>query len=335
MSTPPSLPRTETKEDADYIKICEEYNYLIETIPKGNGWRVKHLYNYNGFWLNPIYIKANLLLHTYFKSHPTDIFLASFMKSGTTWLKALMISTINRHRYNFSDHHLHHHGPQTTFPFLEGELLSYPNTDFTNMSAPRLFSTHFPRTLLPSSVTSCKFIYICRDPKDVLISKWFFMNKIRDKDLLPLSFDEAFELFCQGISDSGPFWEHVLSYWRASMDAPDKILFLKYEEVKEQPEVVVRKLAAFMGEPFTMEEDEDRVAENIVNLCNFENLSNLEVNKKGVTKLGKLVVENHEFFRKGQIGDWKNYLTEEMKERIDGIIHEKLKGSGLTFSESA
>ncbi|KAI3724468.1 hypothetical protein L2E82_36246 [Cichorium intybus] len=335
MSIPPSLPITESKEDGDYIKLCKEYDYLIETIPKGNGWNVKHLYKYNGFWLNPIGIKANLLLHAYFKSHPTDIFLASFMKSGTTWLKALMISTINRHRYNFTDHHLHHHGPQSTFPSIDIEFQSYPITDFMHISAPRLFATHLPRTLLPPSVTSCKFIYICRDPKDVLVSKWFFMNKIRDTDLPPLSFDEAFDLFCQGISDFGPFWEHVLSYWRASLDAPDKILFLKYEEVKEQPEAVVRKLATFMGEPFTAEEDEQRVAENIVNMCSFENLSNLEVNKTGVFNIGIGKVGNREFFRKGKIGDWKNYMTEEMKQRIDGITHEKLKGSGLAFGENA
>ncbi|KAI3513941.1 hypothetical protein L1887_12183 [Cichorium endivia] len=157
------------------------------------------------------------------------------------------------------------------------------------MSAPRLFSTHFPRTLLPPYVTSCKLNYICRDPKD----------------------------------------EHVLSYWKASLDAPDKILFLKYEEVKQQPEAMVRKLAAFMSEPFTKEEDEK------INMCSFEYLSNLEVNKTGVFKFGKAEAGNREFFRKGKIGDWQNYMTEEMKERIDGIIHEKLKGSGLTLGEIA
>ncbi|KAL7613453.1 hypothetical protein Lser_V15G05052 [Lactuca serriola] len=322
----------ESKEHEDhYNKICEDYNHLMETLPKGNGWRSKHLYNYNGFWISPKYIKANLLLHAYFKPQPTDIFLASFMKSGTTWLKSLIFSTLTRHLYSFSDHYLHHHGPQSTFPFLESECENFPITDFTHMSSPRLFATHFPRTLLPESMTSCKFVYICREPKDVLVSKWVFMNKIREKDLPPFSFDEAFDLFCEGVSNYGPFWEHVLSYWRASLESPEKILFLKYEEVKRQPEVVVRRLAAFMGIPFMAEEVEKGVVENIVKLCSFENLSNLEVNKKGVEKFGTVEVENREFFRKGEIGDWRNYLSDEMKQRIDGIIDEKFKGSGLIF----
>ncbi|KAI3796507.1 hypothetical protein L1987_39179 [Smallanthus sonchifolius] len=258
-----SFPSSE--EDSE---ICEKHKQLLETLPKGSGWRVQHVYNYNGFWLDPKSIKNNLLLHTYFRSQPTDIFLASFMKSGTTWLKALMFSTLNRHRYSFSDHHLHNHSPQSTFPFLDSE--SYPITDFTNMSVPRLFATHFPRTLLPACMSSC------------------------------------------------------------NLESPDKILFLKYEDIKEQPEVVVRKLAAFMGKPFTVEEEEVR---EIVKLCSFENLSNLEVNKKGVDKFGTLVeVERRYFFRKGEIGDWKNYLSEEMKERIDAITDVKFQGSGLILN---
>ncbi|KAJ9560232.1 hypothetical protein OSB04_005392 [Centaurea solstitialis] len=134
-----------------------------------------------------------------------------------------------------------------------------------------------------------------------------------------------------GVSDFGPFWEHVLSYWRASLDSPDKILFLKYEELKKQPEVELRKLAAFMGRPFTVEEEEKGIVEEVVKMCSFENLSNLEVNKTGITDLRAIKMENRLFFRKGEIGDWKNYLSEEMKDRIDKIMDEKLKGPGLVL----
>ncbi|KAJ9536270.1 hypothetical protein OSB04_un000542 [Centaurea solstitialis] len=329
MSISKPLPTTpKSKRDALFEKFCKEHKELIKTLPIGNGWRVQHLYNYNGFWLDPLYIKSNLLLHTYFRSQSSDIFLASFMKSGTTWLKALMFSIINRHRYTISDHYLLQHGPQSTFPHIDSEF-DRPTIDFSHFPPPRLFATHFSQTLLPPSMTSCKLVYVCRDPKDVLISKWHFMNQIRLKDRPPLSLDEAFELFCQGVSDFGPFWEHVLSYWRASLDSPDKVLFLKYEEVKKQPEVELRKLAAFMGQSFTTEENENGVVEEIVKLCSFENLSNLEVNKNGVNDFKVVEVENRLFFRKGEIGDWKNYLSEEMKERIDKITDEKFKGSGL------
>nr|XP_043609271.1 cytosolic sulfotransferase 11-like [Erigeron canadensis] len=325
-----TTPKTKEEEE-EYNFICQQHNQLIKTSPKGNGWRVKTLYNYKGFWINPNTLKTNLILHSYFKCQPTDIILASFMKSGTTWLKALMFSTLNRDRYTFSDHHLLRNGPQSTFPFIDCEC--YPISDFTHLPKPRLFATHFARALLPPCMTStCKFVYVCRDPKDVLISKWHFMKKLRSTDLPPLTLEKAFSLFCQGVSEYGPFWEHVLSYWKASLESPDKILFLKYEEIMKKPEVVVRKLAEFMGKPFVEDEEEKGVVNEIVKLCSFENLSNLEVNKNGVEKFGKLVeVEKCQFFRKGEIGDWKNYLSKEMKECIDGITHEKLKGSGLVL----
>ncbi|KAL8237115.1 hypothetical protein R6Q59_018196 [Mikania micrantha] len=84
-----------------------------------------------------------------------------------------------------------------------------------------------------------------------------------------------------------------------------------------------------MGKPITMEEEKKGVVGEIINLCSFENLRNLEVNKKGVEKIGNFEVEKQSYFRKGEIGDWKNYLSEEMKDRIDGITKQKFQGSGL------
>ena len=37
------------------------------------------------------------------------------------------------------------------------------------------------------------------------------------------------------------------------------------------------------------------------------------------------------FIRKGQVGDWKNYFTEEQNKRFDSLYAEKMAGSGLEF----
>ena len=44
-----------------------------------------------------------------------------------------------------------------------------------------------------------------------------------------------------------------------------------------------------------------------------------------------MIVNNDLFFRKGETGDWKNHLTNEMIKHLDKITLEKFSGSGLTF----
>ncbi|KAK4715250.1 hypothetical protein R3W88_013588 [Solanum pinnatisectum] len=66
----------------------------------------------------------------------------------------------------------------------------------------------------------------------------------------------------------------------------------------------------------------------ILIICSLENLSNLKVNTKGKLSSGE---ENKVFFRKGKVGDWKNYFTIEMNEKLNHIIEQKFEGSGLRF----
>ncbi|CAK7338260.1 unnamed protein product [Dovyalis caffra] len=58
-------------------------------------------------------------------------------------------------------------------------------------------------------------------------------------------------------------------------------------------------------------------------------LSNLEINKGSAAQS---LFKNSDFFRKGEVGDWKNYLTTEMAAALDHKIKEKLHDSGLTFT---
>ena len=79
--------------------------------------------------------------------------------------------------------------------------------------------------------------------------------------------------------------------------------------------------------------------EDIDKLCEFLSFQNMRENKgcnfEGVLeqKHGKDFfkrVGDH-FIRKGQVGDWKNYMSPELSKRFDDWIEENTKGTGLTF----
>ncbi|CAK7336392.1 unnamed protein product [Dovyalis caffra] len=143
------------------------------------------------------------------------------------------------------------------------------------------------------------------------------------------SIDEGFENICSGVQSYGPFWDSVLGYWKASLERPDKVLFLKYEDLKDDIVINLKRLAEFLGHPFTEEEEKEGVIEEISRLCSFDSLKNLEVNKKGVRPYSG--APNSSFFRKGEVGDWGNYMNPAMAERFANTVEEKLAGSGLSI----
>ncbi|GMI87570.1 sulfotransferase 202B1 [Hibiscus trionum] len=310
------------------LGVTEECKKLIMSLPTEKGWVANHLHQYQGFWHTTRQLQAVLACQRHFQAQDTDIFLITTPKSGTTWLKAIVFALMNRFQY--PNTHTHHHpllseNPHVLVPFLElGLYIDGQVGDFTTFTSPRLFGTHLPFVSLPDTVknSTCKLVYMCRNPKDTFVSLWHFTNKLRTNGTNSL--EETFDKFTRGVSLYGPFWDHVLGYWKQSLENPERVLFLKYEEMKEQPKVQVLKLAEFLGRPFSLEEEID----GILKLCSFENLSNLEVNKTGKLASGE---DYNTFFRRGDVGDGKNHLSPQMIKKFDQITQQKLHGYGLKF----
>ncbi|WCJ32395.1 Cytosolic sulfotransferase 18 [Euphorbia peplus] len=315
---------------------CEIHSSIqkekIRTIPREEGWvRLNHLYKYEGFCYYEAFLEGIMAAQHHFQARSTDILVASAMKTGTTWLKALTFSIATRSTFlDNSTNPLLLKIPHECIPFLEIDLANIHDST----SRDNLIATHIPYTSLPKSIinSACKIVYIWRDPKDVFVSLWYFVEKIQKskKGEPPIPLEEAFELFCRGISNYGPYWDHVLTYWKVKLDFPDRVLFLKYEEMKKDTRFYVKQLASFMGCSFSVEEEENGVVEKIIRMCSFENLSELVVNKDGIHRENSSrAVHNNVYFRKGKVGDWENELTPEMITRLDTITNHKFGDSGL------
>jgi hydroxyjasmonate sulfotransferase len=320
--------RTQTLISLPIEEIDSPYKDHILSLPEEKRWPPFHLRNYQGFWQAEGILPGIMAFQKHFKPRSDDIFVASSPKCGTTWLIALTFSVINRNKYEFASHPLLRLNPHDCVKSIDMIFCDEGLVYLESLPSPRVLHFHMAYNMLPDSIRSadCKILYICRDPKDALVSLWH-MSRALQSDDESIPFSEAFELFCDGRSLAGPIWECILEYWYERLRRPDKILFLRYEEMLFDPLVSVFQIAEFVGQPFTEDEEREGLGEKIVELCSFSKLSGLDVNKK--REGGEQVGTNHKFFRKGLAGDWKNHLTAEMAERLDAITRLKLEGSGL------
>uniref|UniRef100_A0ACD5TTI7 Uncharacterized protein n=1 Tax=Avena sativa TaxID=4498 RepID=A0ACD5TTI7_AVESA len=326
-----------------FAKMAE----LVPTLPLETRCPPFPLRQHGGFWQPETTLRRGVpAVHALFAPRSTDVLLASYPKSGTTWLKALAFATVHRavHPPSADDHPLRRRNPHDCVPFLEIGFALAHDTDavaakLEALPSPRVLATHMPFSLLPDRLLTARVVYVCREPKDALVSSWLFTRKASenlgvDAESFPLQ--EALELFCEGRSSGGPQWRHVVEYWEASRPRStggEQVLFLRYEEMLRDTVGSVKTMAEFMGCAFSQEEEERGVVGAIVELCSLEKLKKVEVNRNGRIGSG---VRGDAFFRKGVAGDWSSHMTPEMGKMVDQAVDDELRatGSGFCFAVS-
>uniref|UniRef100_A0A453QFX3 Sulfotransferase n=1 Tax=Aegilops tauschii subsp. strangulata TaxID=200361 RepID=A0A453QFX3_AEGTS len=312
------------------VRPPTEYAAAVASLPTNPASKLK-LRCYQGVWVLEDWVPGIIAMQRSFSTRPGDVVLASFPKCGTTWLKALIFATMARAAYPPASpaHPLRRLNPHDCVILLDRLFAVGREAVLERLPSPRLMCTHMPLSVLPPSISrgpDCKIVYICRDQKDMVVSMWHFANRARPD----ISLQEVFETVCDGTCFAGPVWDHILGYWRVSNAEPNRVLFLTYEQMRQDPVDKVRKLAQFLGRPFSDTEEEAGAVAEIVELCSLEHLKNLEANKKGSQGVF-LKFPYDSYFRKGVVGDWVNHLTPEMAKCLDAIFEENFKGSGFTL----
>ncbi|KAK1387249.1 Sulfotransferase [Heracleum sosnowskyi] len=311
----------------------KEFEDLLSSLPREKGFMSSSSYQYQGFWYPPSILQGVINFQKHFKPRENDIFIVTTPKAGTTWMRGIIYALMNREAH--PPHTLHHpllnNAPRDLVPFLEGIGSEYDSVCNSPDRNARIFATHIPLVSLPNSITAslsnCRVVYMCRDIKDNFVSFFHFANKSNLRSS-PISLEDAFNSYCKGFSTAGPVWDQILGYWIESQKNPHKVLFMRYEEMKDEPKLQMRRLANFLETPFSQEEENSGLVDQIISLCSFESMTKVDVNKTENFLDG---VTNSSFFRKGVVGDWKNCLTSDMASKLDQITEEKFRGSGLSL----
>jgi hypothetical protein len=84
------------EEEEEEENQSEETKILISSLPWEIDYLGNKLFKYQGYWYYEDVLQSIPNIHSSFQPQETDIVVASFYKSGTTWLKALTFALVQR-----------------------------------------------------------------------------------------------------------------------------------------------------------------------------------------------------------------------------------------------
>ena len=240
-----------------------------------------------------------------FSPRDTDIFVATYPRSGTTWIQNVLHILKNKKKL---DVHISDSIPFLLIPRFD------KMSQLDDIPVPRIMKTHLPWDMVPKN-DKCKYIYCYRNPKDVFVSLYHHI-KGSDGYNYEGSLADFWDLFVKGEVEFGSWFDHVIGWWK-QIDNPN-VLFLSYEELHCNFKAKVLQIAAFTGLELTEE-----LYALITEECSFKTMKQLS--KEYRTRPGW----NPEHVRKGIVGDWKDVLTADQNELMDEMIETRLKGLSI------
>ncbi len=198
------------------------------------------------------------------------VWLASYPKSGNTFLRLLL------YRYIYADVMDRTKEVEDKVPDIH-KLISEGKQLKSSLDGSVLVKTHFLLSSQhPYFGNTVGFIYILRNPRDVILSNARYLGFNKDKKLLHL-FAENF-IKNMGVDHwtkmgMGTYFGHLISWLDGVSLFPH--LFIKYEELREKPVETLTNVIKFLE----LEIDENRIQE-VVKDCDINNLREIEIQEK-------------------------------------------------------
>ncbi|XP_032848765.2 amine sulfotransferase [Tyto alba] len=278
----------------------------------------EYLFKYKGFYFGVITSPEYVATLEDFEIKDSDIFIATYPKSGTVWTQNILSLIIHEGHRNGTENM----DNMQRIPWLEYRT---DNKDYTALPLPRVFATHLPYYLVPRGLRNKRgrVIYITRNPKDVMVSFYHFSKFISSLEEVP-DFNIFMERFLAGKVLASSWLDHVAGWYSHAEDF--NILFLTFEEMKKDLRSAVLKICDFLDRKLSEEE-----VDSVVRQATFENMR--KDPRANYENLPDDIIDKDKgsFLRKGTVGDWKNLMTVAQNERFDNVLGEKIKTLPIKF----
>ncbi|XP_015665841.1 sulfotransferase 1C2-like [Protobothrops mucrosquamatus] len=259
-----------------------------------------------------------------FQARPDDLLLCTYPKAGTTWIQEIVDMVQHRgDAQKCARAPINERSPYIEF-FLPKPIPSGFELALA-MPSPRTLKSHFPVHLLPTSFweQNCKIIYVARNAKDCAVSYFYFNRMLKMNQALE-KWEDFLENFIAGKVAYGSWCDHVRGWWEAKDHHP--ILYLFYEDIKENPAREIQKVAEFLNIELSVS-----VLDQIVRHTMFENMKDNPM--ANYSNIPSFFMDQtvSPFMRKGTVGNWKEHFTVAQSEQLDEICIQQLGYSGLKF----
>ena len=228
---------------------------------------------------------------------PNDAFIASYPRSGNTWLRFVLYEILVADQTAGFDEVNHIvaevglHGP--AIPLLPG--------------AGRLIKTHESYRKQYR-----KAIYLVRDVRDVALSEFAYQKAL---GWVADDFDLFLNQFLRGeVNPFSPWHRHVPGWVESPLAQSPDFLLIKFEDMRRNTESIVNRVLDFLGVVVDPQTVRDAIANNTVQRMQEKEQRSPQLSN---TAPKPAASEESRFIRSGSIGGWRNRLTNAQVDLIE------------------
>lgn len=215
---------------------------------------------------------------------PEDVFIASYPRSGNTWMRFVLSELATDARSTFQS-------VEQVAPAVGRQSVGPAVT----RGGGRLIKTHEPYRR-----EYRRAIYLLRDVRAVAMSQFRVLTITKFPHL---TLDTFLDQFARGELDGYGTWQDHVRSWTTDRDPTADVLMIRYEEMRREPERHLRLAAEFAG----IKASEERIAAALEANSKESMSAREQVDATwGAQELGwKLNIENPEPTK-----DWRTALSE-------------------------
>ncbi|XP_072256014.1 sulfotransferase 1C2-like isoform X2 [Pyxicephalus adspersus] len=197
--------------------------------------------------------------------------------------------------------------------------------EMNNITTKRIIPTHLNYDMLPQDFKAkkCKAIYIVRNPKDTAVSLFHYYRENPNLPTIDV-WSTYFDMFLHGQVVCGSWFDHILS-WEEHRNEMGT-LFLHYESMKKNPFKSVRRISSYLG--INLNDNEINEICKKTSFSEMKNNVEKEINDPNHT-VCSLTSNRRLIFRKGTVGDWKQYFSTKQNRLFDELYNTKMNTSCL------